>query len=99
MGRLIPLTLQPSRLGVEYPMQPSPPPDRPLPEIPVKSSRHPKPEMLYLHLSRTQKDWYKVLDEVRTLYLKKQYKQCSARCVRLLEEVKDIVCGSHVSFS
>jgi hypothetical protein len=42
-------------------------------------------------LPYTQKDWKKVMEEVKILYSKGQYKHCSARCKQILDNIKDPV--------
>ncbi|KAJ5720575.1 uncharacterized protein N7483_008509 [Penicillium malachiteum] len=49
----------------------------------------------------TTKDWKDTLMEVKRLYLQRQYKQCAARCVELLNKAKPTVhpiCKSFLSF-
>ena len=89
MAQLITLKLQPfSRLARNPPLPPSnlPPP------IPAKSPRRTKSEMSSASpLPRTQQEWRIVLDEVRNTYLRRQYRQCSARCLQLLQGAPDMV--------
>ena len=48
---------------------------------------------------RTQQEWRTVLDEVRNAYLGRQYKQCSARCLQLLQGAPDMVRQYQVTLS
>ncbi|KAG0650670.1 hypothetical protein D0Z07_2396 [Hyphodiscus hymeniophilus] len=101
MGRLISLRLQPSptpkntkrRISLQ---SPSPPPSKPLPSIPVKpiNRARPVPGINLTVLPYTELEWRETMDEVKMLYLKRQYKQCSARCIHILNSIKD-TCGVH----
>jgi hypothetical protein len=91
MGRLIPLKLQPSQMSLLHPPPFSLPPTGPLPPLPKKLPIRPTLKMPTSQIPRTQKEWRRVLDDVRALYLKRQYKQCSARCLQMLEEAADLV--------
>jgi len=90
MVGLITLKLQPVSRPAKHP--PLPPLSNLPPPIPAKSPRRTKSEMSSaLPLPRTQQEWRTVLDEVRNTYLMRQYKQCSARCLQLLQGAPDMV--------
>lgn len=87
---LIPLRLRVSseKLGEEYsnPISSNPP---------IKSTarrRRQGPVTDLIIRPYTQREWTKVMEEVKHIYTKRQYKQCSARCIQLLDNVKDPVC-------
>ncbi|KAL3419015.1 hypothetical protein PVAG01_09236 [Phlyctema vagabunda] len=61
----------------------------------VQSFRFPTPPRLkqltdFLAMPYTQQEWKLVMGEVRTLYFKHNYRQCSARCIQLLESIEDL---------
>jgi hypothetical protein len=93
MDGLIPLKLRPTLAANVNPS--TPPTSRLPPPIPVKSPRRVKSEM---SLSFPFPNTRAVLDEVRATYLKGQYKQCSARCIQLLECSPDTVRQFRVTF-
>ena len=39
----------------------------------------------------TQQEYTAVMEEIKKLYEKRQYKQCSARCIQILDNIKDPV--------
>lgn len=41
---------------------------------------------------RTMKDWKIALMEVKRLYMERQYRQCAARCIDLLNKADRSVC-------
>lgn len=90
MGGLIPLRLKATDTRRS---SPSPPPSIPLPPIPPKSPHRPRPKPVtnLKIFPYTEGDWREVMEEVKTLYLKRQCKQCSARCIQTLESIKDPV--------
>src|SRR4051812_5737724 len=62
------------------------------PPIPSKSTarqRRPGPITDLTIQPYTQDEWTKVMEEVKGLYVKRQYKQCSARCIQVLDGIKD----------
>lgn len=69
------------------------PPERPA--IPSRSSsirkERPGPVTDLTIFPYTQKEWKKVMEEVKELYSKGQYKHCSMRCKQILKGIKDPV--------
>ncbi|KAG4443729.1 hypothetical protein IFR05_000818 [Cadophora sp. M221] len=102
MDRLIPLKLEASMSDTKSsPTSPKSLPLLPLTEIasvsipaplnpakPTKKSR-PGPVTDLTILPYTQKEWAAVMEEVRMLYSKGQYKHCAMRCKQILDGIKD----------
>lgn len=102
MARLIPLKLEATTSDTKT----SSPSDKPLPLLPTtkptqrspapveyKPSKkaRPGPVTDLTILPYTQKEWSTVMEEVRVLYSKGQYKHCAMRCKQILEGIKDPV--------
>lgn len=60
------------------------------PSKPTKRSR-PGPVTDLTILPYTQKEWATIMEEVRMLYSKGQYKHCAMRCKQILDGIKDPV--------
>ncbi|KAH7364541.1 hypothetical protein BKA65DRAFT_546416 [Rhexocercosporidium sp. MPI-PUGE-AT-0058] len=102
MNRLIPLKLEASMSDTKTPPTSQKPlPLLPLaglatisnpaplnPSQPTKRSR-PGPVTDLTILPYTQKEWAAVMEEVRMLYSKGQYKHCAMRCKQILDGIKD----------
>ncbi|KAH9220445.1 hypothetical protein DL95DRAFT_456594 [Leptodontidium sp. 2 PMI_412] len=102
MDRLIPLKLEASMSDTKSPpTSPKSLPLLPLTEVdsvpipaplnpakPTKKSR-PGPVTDLTILPYTQKEWAAVMEEVRMLYSKGQYKHCAMRCKQILDGIKD----------
>lgn len=97
MGRLIPLRL--GSLG-SFPdkkatmMDISSTTTIAAPPIPPKSpsrQRRPGPVTDLTIFPYTQEEWINVMAEIKTLYMKRQYKQSSTRCMQILDSIKDPV--------
>jgi hypothetical protein len=99
MGRLIPLFLKATSQSQN---SQSPPRWEPIPRAesptlppPSKSTSRPRPRpgpvTELTIVPYTAAEWLKVMEEVKTLYYKKQYRQCSARCKQILETIRDPV--------
>jgi hypothetical protein len=54
------------------------------PPMPPRSSERFLKEMPHLCIPSTDSEWRKTLEEVRALYVKRRYKQCSTRCISVL---------------
>jgi hypothetical protein len=66
------------------------------PEIPSRSSSkksRPAPVTDLTIFPYTTEEWRRVMEEVKILYLKGQYKQCSMRTKQILDGIKDPVSG------
>jgi hypothetical protein len=93
MSRLIPFKLQSSegRSSIEI----SSPPSTTSTESHIQSKlgKRPRPGPVteLTILPYTQEEWTKVMEEVKILYLKGQYKPCSMRCKQILDSIKDPV--------
>ncbi|TVY91888.1 hypothetical protein LAWI1_G001941 [Lachnellula willkommii] len=89
MGRLIPQTSDTTSKHFSF----NPPSDAPafgLPPIPIRSKkRRPVPVTDLTIDPYTSTEWSKAMAEVKELYDKRQYKQCSAGCKQLLHNIKD----------
>lgn len=89
MGRLISLQLKSAsdvaaRESLHSPVSSAPP-------IPPKSTarqRHQETETELASSSYCYEEWTMIMDEVKRIYSKRQYKQCSARCIQILEDSK-----------
>jgi hypothetical protein len=84
MGGLIPLQLRSSS-------------SERTPPIPLRSTKkqhHPSPFTELAIFPCTQEESAKVMDEMKFLYMNRQYKQCSARCIQILENIGDPVAVS-----
>ncbi|CAG8970688.1 hypothetical protein HYALB_00003443 [Hymenoscyphus albidus] len=79
---------------------PSPPSEAPRAESPTLPStmkptqkngfnRRPVPVAELTIVPYTASEWVKVMEEVKDLYHRKQHKQCSARCIKLLDSIRD----------
>jgi hypothetical protein len=98
MRGLIPLKLQPSAptakaRSYEPPASPSATPC-------FVTSRSPQPKMELPLISKldipcTKVRWRRALDEVRVYYLKRQYRQCSAHAIHVLESSRGLVSISY----
>jgi hypothetical protein len=92
MSRLIPFKLQSSegRSSIEISLLPA---TATKSEIQSKLGRRPRPGPVteLIILPYTQEEWKKVMEEVKILYLKGQYKHCSMRCKQILDSIKDPV--------
>lgn len=102
MGRLIPLKLDGSPVTKSSTNLPSPIfqsksssvttliSEQPiLPKAPKRIRPGPVTDLTILPYTET--DWKKVMEEVKILYSKGQYKHCSARCKQILDNIKDPV--------
>jgi len=94
MSRLIPFKLQSSegRSSIEISLPPATTTSAES-EIQSKLGRRarPGPVTELIILPYTQEEWEKVMEEVKILYLKGQYKHCSMRCKQILDSIKDPV--------
>ena len=111
MDRLIPLKLEAnmsdtkssSTLQKSLPLLPltelaSVPIPAPLnPSKPTKKAR-PGPVTDLTIFPYTQKEWAVVMEEVRMLYSKGQYKHCAMRCKQILDGIKDPVSSIYASY-
>jgi hypothetical protein len=91
MGRLIPFKLQPSE-GKSL-TEISSPTTSAEPDIHSKLGRRARisPVTELTILPHTQEEWKKVMEEVKILFLKGHYKNCSVRCRDILNSIKDPV--------
>ena len=89
MGRLIPFKLQP--VEKELPSPPKAP--SPQPQITSNPQRKPRPGPVtdLTILPYTHEEWKKVMEEIKTLYLKGQHRHCTMRCKQILNAIKDPV--------
>lgn len=93
MGGLIPLVLQPALLSAPLSIRASALSSNSV-LLPSSSKRLPPPiqtEDLF-KLPYTPEEWRAELEEVKVMYLEGQYKQCSSRCIQLLEDANGPVC-------
>ncbi|EKD19199.1 uncharacterized protein L3040_009361 [Drepanopeziza brunnea f. sp. 'multigermtubi'] len=90
MARLIPLRLKATLA--------SPALDKPLPLLPARRKSPPPPAQKKSRpgsvtnlklLPYTPREWSAVMEEVKGLYSKGQYKRCTMRCKQILEGIKD----------
>jgi hypothetical protein len=98
MGRMIPLKLQLSeQRRSESNLNSYPPTITPTTPFISTSSpttsrkARPGPVTDLIIIPYTQEEWKIVMEEVKILYLKGQYKHCSMRCKQILENIKDAV--------
>jgi hypothetical protein len=100
MGRLIPLFLKATasytqNSPISCSWDPIPRAESPTLPPPSKSTsrarRRPGPVTDITIVPYTAVEWFKVMEEVKTLYYKQQYRQCSARCKQILETIRDPV--------
>ncbi|KAE8442310.1 hypothetical protein EG329_003510 [Mollisiaceae sp. DMI_Dod_QoI] len=102
MGRLIPLKLEGAPVTKSNTNLPSPTflsksssitsfvPPSPSPLSPKSQRRsRPGPVTDLIILPYTEEEWKKVMEEVKNLYTKGQYKHCSMRCKQILDGIKD----------
>ncbi|KAK0118823.1 hypothetical protein ONS95_007704 [Cadophora gregata] len=102
MGRLIPLKLEANMSDTKSSSSSQKaPPSLPLTELasvpipaplnPSKPSKRARPGPVtdLTILPYTQKEWGTVMEEVRLLYSKGQYKHCAMRCKQILDGIKD----------
>jgi len=61
------------------------------PLIPPTPRERPGPVTDLVIFPEDVEEWAIVMEEVKILYRKRQYKQCSARCTQILENIKDPV--------
>ena len=61
--------------------------------IPAKSidRQRPGPVTDLTIFPYTEREWREIMEEVKILYMKRQYKQCSVRCMQILKNIKDPV--------
>jgi len=94
MSRLIPLKLQSSegRSSIEISL-PTATTTSTESNTQPKLGRRPRPGPVteLIILPYTQEEWKKVMEEVKILYLKGQYKHCSMRCKQILDSIKNPV--------
>ncbi|TVY44813.1 hypothetical protein LOCC1_G002996 [Lachnellula occidentalis] len=93
MGRLIPLVLHQTSQTTFNRFSSNPPSDPPafeLPPIPTKSKKRDPGLVTDLTIvPYTSTEWRNAMAEFKELYDKRQYKQCSARCKALFENIKN----------
>jgi hypothetical protein len=77
-------------------------PSLPSPKLPIDTEllnlsrrERPGPVTDLIIFPEEQEEWEIVMEEVKKLYVNRQYKQCSARCIQILENIKDPVCNFH----
>ncbi|RDL34726.1 uncharacterized protein BP5553_07854 [Venustampulla echinocandica] len=88
---------QPDPLRAESPTPPAPPAKDSEPSAaeppapPPKSAKPTRPSSTaaLIVVPDTPAEWKEVMEEVKGLYLKGQYKQCSARCKQILNGISD----------
>ena len=94
MGRLIPFKLQlceEDRSHLNSPQPKSRTPTISSLTSPTSRKSRPGPVTDLLIIPYTEDEWKSVMEEVKILYLKGQYKQCSRRSKSILENIKDSV--------
>lgn len=93
--RLIPLKLNPYEenrsQGTSYPSKTLTPIST-SPTIPQTRKRRPAPVTDLIIVPHTEEEWKAVMEEVKILYLKGQYKHCSMRCKQILDSITVEVC-------
>ncbi|EPE29649.1 hypothetical protein GLAREA_00809 [Glarea lozoyensis ATCC 20868] len=99
MDQLIPLFLKATAPQTQNSQicrwNPDPIPRAESPTLPLPSKstsrprRRPGPVTDLTIVPYTASEWLKVMEEVKTLYYKQQYRQCSARCKQILETIRD----------
>jgi hypothetical protein len=94
MSRLIPFKLQSSegRSSIEA-SSPTATTTSAESDIQSQIGRRPRPGPVteLIILPYTHEEWKKVMEEVKILYLKGQYKHCSMRCKQIFNSIKDPV--------
>jgi len=58
------------------------------PPAPQTRKRRPGPVTDLIIVPHTEEEWKVVMEEVKILYLKGQYKHCSMRCKQILDSIK-----------
>jgi hypothetical protein len=66
------------------------------PTIPQIRKRRPAPVTDLIIVPYTEEEWKAVMEEVKILYLKGQYKHCSMRCKQILDSITVEVCSERV---
>ncbi|TAQ89719.1 hypothetical protein B7494_g1958 [Chlorociboria aeruginascens] len=91
MGRLIPLLLQPQLASDPLPtFQASLSTNSTTPpNVPPKSILRPVPVTALILLPYTRQEWKKVMEAIKSLYLGRKYRDCSARCIQILDSMTD----------
>jgi hypothetical protein len=95
MGRLIPLVLQPpsdirrSIISLTSTLTAATVPLSVPDKSPKRNRLIPITELMILPY--TKEEWTKVMEEVKYLFLRRQYNQCSAQCIQILDDIKDPV--------
>jgi len=59
--------------------------------VPTTPRSRPGPVTELLIFPTTQKEYSAVMEEIKKLYQNRHYKHCSARCIQILENIKDPV--------
>ncbi|PQE29081.1 hypothetical protein CJF30_00004127 [Rutstroemia sp. NJR-2017a BBW] len=90
MGGLIHLKLQPMERNPILPIY-STPSDITSASSPALSSQKSRPKPIFdlLLFPYTQEEWRFVMEQVKRLYVDREYKQCAARCKQILDSIKD----------
>ncbi|PQE31326.1 hypothetical protein CJF32_00001926 [Rutstroemia sp. NJR-2017a WRK4] len=95
MGGLIHLKLQPMERNPILPIY-STPSDITSASSPALSSQKSRPKPIFdlLLFPYTQEEWRFVMEQVKRLYVDREYKQCAARCKQILDSIKDPITAS-----